>query len=89
MFTGRVGSALAVMFLYQCAKLRPGKMLKQLIEQAGYLYDCLALLVGEVWRSSAQGAIRQYSLQEAFFFSSSHSRTCLGQECKWLTALTP
>jgi hypothetical protein len=37
-------------------------MLEQLIEQAGYLYDCLALLAGDVWRSSGQGTIRQRSL---------------------------
>ena len=37
-------------FLYQPGKLVSGKMLKQLIEQAAYLYDCLALLVGDVWR---------------------------------------
>jgi hypothetical protein len=41
---------LGPMFLYQPGKLVSGKMLKQLIEQAAYLYDCLALLVGDAWR---------------------------------------
>ena len=57
-----LGSTLAAMFLHQRGKLGPGKMLEQLIEQAGYLYDCLALLVGDVWRRSDQGTIRQRSL---------------------------
>ena len=49
-------------FLHQCSKLGPGKMVGQLIEQAGYLCDGLALLVGDVRRSSGQGMIRQRSL---------------------------
>ena len=57
-----LGGALSAMFLHQCGKLGPGKMLEQLIEQAGCLYDCLALLVGDVWRRSGQGTIRQRSL---------------------------
>ena len=56
------GGPLGVVFLYQRRELGPGKMLEQLIEQARYLYDCLALLVGDVRRSSGQGNIRQRSL---------------------------
>jgi hypothetical protein len=50
-----LGGALATMFLDQRGKLGSRKMLEQLIEQAGYLYDCLALLVGDVWRNSGHG----------------------------------
>ena len=32
-------------------------MLAQLIENAGDLYDCLALLVGSVWRGSLLGSV--------------------------------
>ena len=57
-----LGGVLGAMLLDQCGKLGPGKMLEQLIEQTGYLYDCLALLVGDVWRRSGQGTLRQRSL---------------------------
>ncbi len=57
-----LGSPFAAMFLHQCGKLGPGKMLEELIEEAGCLYDCFALLVGDVQRSSGQGTIRQRSL---------------------------
>jgi hypothetical protein len=33
-----------------------------LIEETRDLYDGLALLVGDVWRSSGQGTVRQRSL---------------------------
>lgn len=55
------------MFLDQSGKLSPRKMLEQLIEQAGYLYDCLALLVGDVWQSPGQG----------LFANAHYRRACL------------
>ena len=57
-----LSGTLGTMLLHECGKLGAGKVLEQLIEQAGCLYDCLALLVGGVWRRSGQGTIRQRSL---------------------------
>jgi len=53
-----LGVTLGAMLLHECRKFGAGEVLEQLIEQAGYLYDCLALLVGGVWRRSGQGMIR-------------------------------
>jgi hypothetical protein len=39
------------------------------IEQAGYLYDCLALLVGDVWRSSRQGLFANAHYRRALSLS--------------------
>jgi hypothetical protein len=64
-----LGGALATMFLDQSGKLGPRKMLEQLIEQAGYLYDCLALLVGDVWRSSRQGLLANAHYRRALSLS--------------------
>jgi len=36
-----LGGVFAAVFLHQGSELGPGKMLEQLIEQAGSLYDCL------------------------------------------------
>jgi hypothetical protein len=47
-----LGGTLGVVLLDECGELGAWKMLEQLIEEAGYLYDCLALLVGSVWRDS-------------------------------------
>ena len=47
-----LGGTLGGVLLDQCGELGPGKMLEQLIEQARDLYDCVALLVGGVWRGS-------------------------------------
>jgi hypothetical protein len=47
-----LGSALGGVPPHQCGKLGAGEMLEELIEQARYLYDCLSLLVGSVWRDS-------------------------------------
>jgi len=55
-------ATLGAVLLDECGKLSSGEMLEQLIKQAGYLYHCLALLVGDVWRSSGPGTIRQRSL---------------------------
>ena len=81
-----LGSALAVMFLHQCGKLGPGKMLEQLIEQAGYLYDYLALLVGD-----GLAKVRPRNDSPTFIigglsFGLSHSRICLGQEWASISA---
>ena len=57
-----LGGMLGAMLLDECGKLGPGEMLEQLIEQAGDLYDGLALLVGDARRRSSQGTIRQRSL---------------------------
>jgi hypothetical protein len=56
------GGMFGAMLLDQSCELGTGKMLEQLIEQAGYLYHGHAFLVGDVWRSSGQGTIRQRSL---------------------------
>jgi len=47
-----LGGALGGVLFDQCGELGARKMLKQLIEEAGYVYDCLALLMGSVWRGS-------------------------------------
>jgi hypothetical protein len=47
-----LGGTLGGVLFDQCDELGAGEMLKQLIEEAGYGYDCLALLVGSVWRGS-------------------------------------
>jgi hypothetical protein len=57
-----LSGVLGSMLLHERGKLGPGKMLEQLIEQAGYLYDCLALLVGDVRRKSGQGTLRSRSI---------------------------
>src|ERR1700731_2009637 len=75
-----LGSAVAAMLLHQCGKLGPRKMLEQLIEQAGYLYDCLALLVGDVWRGPAKERFANVHYRRAFLFATSR-KNCLGQGC--------
>jgi hypothetical protein len=60
--TKAFGGTLGAMLLDERGKLCPREMLEQLIKQAGYLYHCLALLVGDDWRSSGQGMIRQRSV---------------------------
>jgi hypothetical protein len=54
-----LGRMLGGVLLYQRGELGAGKVLEQLIKQACRLYDCLALLVGGVRRSSRLGNVRQ------------------------------
>jgi hypothetical protein len=56
------GAPFRVVLFHQRPELGPGKMLEQLIEETGDLYDGFAFLVGDVWRSSRPGTIRQRSL---------------------------
>src|SRR5262252_4366315 len=50
-----LGGALGAVLLNQGGELGTGKMLEQLIEQAGSLYDCLGPPCGHVRRGSRQG----------------------------------
>ncbi len=53
------GGTLGIVLLDECGELGAWEMLEQLIEQARNLYDCLALLVGSVWRGFWQEIARQ------------------------------
>jgi hypothetical protein len=57
-----LGGMLSAMFLYQGGELATGKMLEQLIEQAGNLYDCLGPPCGRRSAKSRQGNICQRSI---------------------------
>ena len=75
------GGALGAVLLHECGELGPGKMLEQLIEQAGCVYDCLALLVGDVWRKSDQrNDSPPFIIGGLFFWLPQAFRTCFGQE---------
>ena len=53
------GATLGLVPFDECGELGARKMLEQLIEQVRNLYDCLALLVGNVWRGFWQETTRQ------------------------------
>ena len=71
------------MFLDQGSELRPGKMLEQLIEQTGCLYDGNALLFGNSVQDSARSERTDSALDqlsEGFFldyFSGLNARAVL------------
>jgi hypothetical protein len=77
------GPSFRVMFLDQGSELRPGKMLEQLIEQTGCLYDGNALLFGNSVQDSARSERTDSALDqlsEGFFldyFSGLNARAVL------------
>src|SRR5574340_37418 len=75
-----LGGTLGVVLPNECGELGAREMLEQLIEQARNLYDCLALLVGNVWRGCWQETARQRPIiggRSPLFQSPS---ACFGQE---------
>src|SRR5690606_34541798 len=69
-----------VVLLNECSELGARKMLEQLIEQARNLYDCLALLVGDVWRGFWQETARQRPNYRRALHLFQSPACCFGQE---------
>src|SRR5690606_29724644 len=74
------GGTLGVVLLNECSELGARKMLEQLIEQARNLYDCLALLVGDVWRGFWQETARQRPNYRRALHLFQSPACCFGQE---------
>jgi hypothetical protein len=57
-----LGGTLGFVLGDESGELGARKMLEELIEQARYLYDCLALLVGSVWRGPGKESLANVQL---------------------------
>jgi hypothetical protein len=75
-----LGGTLGIVLLDECGELGAREMLEQLIEQARNLYDCLALLVGNVWRGFWQEMTRQRPIIGGHFPLFQSPACCFGQE---------
>jgi hypothetical protein len=79
------GPSFGIVFLHQSPELRPGKMLQQLIEQTGCLYDWNALLFGNSVQdqpAANEPILLSINYRRAFSFNRSRSsaKSCFGQE---------
>jgi hypothetical protein len=74
------GSTLGVVPFDEYGELGTREMLEQLIEHARNLYDCLALLVSNVWRGFWQETTRQRPIIGGHFPLFQSPACCFGQE---------
>ena len=72
------GGTLRSVLLYECGELGSGKVLEQLIEQACYLYDCVALLWAAFGEFPARNCSPTSNYRRALLLFQT-ARTCFGQ----------
>src|ERR1035437_3899248 len=74
-----LGVTLSGVLLYQCGELGAGKVLEELIEEAGDLYDGIALLWAAFGEAPAKEWLANVNYRRALILFQT-ARTCLGQE---------
>jgi protein gp37 len=74
-----LGVTLGGVLLHQSGKLRPGKVLEQLIEEARDLYDWIALLWAACGEAPGKERLANVDYRRALLLFQS-ARTCFGQE---------